>query len=98
MAVLLSQALDPFANDGLGRASQLGVGFLRKLNVDLNAFATTVTIVPSDIGAIKFYCVESIVPKSNHSWYVSAFSESSLTLTASANTAVGDIFIMCAGL
>jgi len=98
MAVVVTQYHDPIGEDGLGKSSKLGVGFLRKVNVDLNSAGTTATIVPADLGCMKFYNVESIVPKTAHTWHVSAFSESSLTLTGSDSAAVADVFIMVAGL
>lgn len=97
MAVLVTETHDPFSN-GLGKASNLGTGFLRKVTIDLNGAATTKTLTPANLGCAKFLSVISIVPKSVGPVYLSAFSESSLTVTANANTDVIDLVVLVSGM
>lgn len=98
MAVEVSQEHEPF-QDGFGKSSRLGVGFVRKLTVDLNSAGTTHEITPANLeGCQKLYGILAIVPKSDHTHYVSAESESSITITSSANSAVYDVFVHVAGL
>lgn len=99
MAVTLTQEHDPYI-DGLGKSSDLGVFFLRRITIDLNAFATSYALAIADLGVQKIVRTVSIVPKSNHTVYQSAQSSvgASITYTASANTAVFDVFVLCQGL
>lgn len=96
MAATLTQQHDPYL-DGLGKASQLGVCFLRRVTVEFDA--TTADITPVLLGGCtKLVQVLSIVPKSANQVYVSALSESALELTADDTDAVCDVFVLVAGL
>jgi hypothetical protein len=98
MAAVVTQEHDPFL-DGLGKASNVGVGFLRRVHLDFDDDTdVTKTLTPADLGCAKFLRVISIVPHSVETSYVSAFSESSLTVTVSADTAVLDLFVLVSGL
>jgi hypothetical protein len=97
MAHTLTQEHDPFV-DGLGKASNVGVGFLRRFVIDCNASDATPTIVPSDVGVMKFLRVVSIVPKTSGHVYVSSFAENSITFTAAANTDIFEAFVLCSGM
>lgn len=98
MAVLVTSEIPPFSGDGLGRGSSLGVGFLRKVNIDFNTSATTASLSPSDVGATKFYGVISIGPRSAHTFHTSTDTESSIVITASSNAGVADVYVLCAGI
>lgn len=97
MAVLTSQTHEPF-QDGLGKGSSLGVGFLRRIRIDFNASATTKAIAAADVGATKIYQVQSIVPLSVETFFVSAQSDASVTITASTNAGVCDVYLLVAGI
>lgn len=102
MAATLTVIDDPY-KDGLGKASQLGLYFLRKVRIDGNASATAVTINASDVSAQSIVAVQSIVMRTNHTAYVSTApsddaSSTSCVVTLSANTAVADVYLLCRGM
>lgn len=96
MAAALTQVLDPYM-DGLGRSSQLGVCFLRRVRIDFND-GTTATVAATDLGVAKIVRCVSIVPLTAGSAYVSSEAEDEFEFTASANTVDCDVFLLCSGL
>lgn len=102
MAAIKTEIVDPYL-DGLGRASQLGVYFLRKLRIDGNSDTTAVTINASDVGGQTIVAVQSIVMRTTGSAYVSTpptddASATSCVVTLSANTCIADIYMLIRGL
>lgn len=97
MAIALAQEHDPYL-DGLGKSSNLGVCFLRRVQVTHTAPDTVATITAAALGVAKIVRTLSIVRKSSHTVYQSALSESSVEFTASGNTAVYDVFLLVAGM
>lgn len=97
MAVAKTLYTDPFSQDGLGQASGLGVGYLKKVRVTLTSPDTVATINASDLGAAKIYGVVSIVPRTAGLVYVSAQTDTSVSLTAENNTDVFDVYLLVAG-
>lgn len=97
MAATLSVAHDPFS-DGLGKGSNVGVAFLRKVTVTYAGGTTTKEIVPSDVGATGFYGVLSLVPQAAlMAPIVSSFAEDAVSVDVGAN-GVCDVYLLCKGM
>lgn len=98
MAATITVQHDPYS-DGLGKASQLGVAFLRKVRIDCVDDATP-TVLNADIGAQKIIGVQSIVMRTAHSCYVddADLTATGVTFTASDAAAKFDAYLLCQGL
>ncbi len=98
MAVTLSQEDNAYL-DGLGKSSDLGLCFLRRVRVTHTNPDTVATIEREDLGGVqKIVRVLGIVPHSAHTVYVSDLADDEVELTASADTAVYDVYLLVLGL
>lgn len=90
---------DDFYADGLGRGAPLGAGFVRRASLALDGGTTTGTLTPSECGFGDFLGVISIVPlTSGITAQLTAFSSSSLTITASGSSSTVEVLIHGRGI
>lgn len=101
MAAVVTTVHDPYI-DGLGKASALGVCFLRRVKIDGNTSVTTYTLNASDVGAQSIVRVLSIVPQASDTVYLSTppaeGGSSTCVFTWGTNTTVFEAFVLCRGL
>lgn len=101
MAAVVTVQHDGYV-DGLGKASQVGMYFLRRVKIDGNASVTTYTLTPTDLSATRIVRVMSIVPQANDTVYLSTppvdSVGSSCVFTWTTNTTVFEAFVLCAGM
>lgn len=88
--------------DGLGKASQLGMYFLRRVLIDGNSSVTTYTLTPAILSATRIVRVISIVPQASDTVYVSTPPVdgigASVVFTWTTNTTKFEAFVLCAGM
>lgn len=82
-------ANDPYANDGLGTSTALGMGFLRTVTVTMND-DVSLALLASDFGFTSLYGPVSIMGNisSNTGFYATAVSTAGMTINAPQSSVV----------